>query len=298
MKLTTLDIVDWEPCTLRFVFSEKPSDTEEIQRFFEGWLKQSSRGTGCACRYRYVEFLTEANIVVLKAEWLCRLCARALADATKQQYHQLIRVELGIRGSRELPVEAQFIQIPAKTIEYEDGRKLPVNSFKIGRRPVTVGDFRRFVDETGYRTLAEQQDCAETFENHFGLSGLPSHVRNEVPVQFVTFLDAEEFARYTSCRLPTEAEWLAAAIRDTKEISISPGEELRLRTKPLPPDAMEVTCWDITASRSEGLIVARRGPHLFLKTGWREKLAMDFHRWLIDEWHYDMSLTFRLVSDK
>lgn len=118
--------------------------------------------------------------------------------------------------------------------------EVTVNSFYIGKYPVTVGQFARFVEETGFLTSAErgqnlitleepwfgswiqlldgQQVTSETtnwrHDNHGSLQD--SSTFNH-PVVHVTWTDAVAFCEWLSqkegkpYRLPTEAEWEYAA---------------------------------------------------------------------------------------
>ncbi len=297
MRLTKLDIVDWEPCVLWFIFSQELPPDDQFRDFVEIWLRARRNVSTCMCTYRYAELQKEPakNAHVIRAEWVCEQCAQALADAVERQFPGLQRVELGLRNEPR-DTATDFIQIPDKNVELEDGTRIPVESFLIARRSVTTGEYEAFVRHTGYVTAAEVRRSPETFRSHCGVNGMAPAIRSDVPAQFLTIRDAEAFCRYANCRLPTEAEWLAAAVIDPIERDISPLEEFNLLTGPGSKKTISVKGWDFTSTTApDGRIVTRRGPVQFLKKGWRDQLFARSNRVLVKPDHFDMSLMFRLV---
>lgn len=112
--------------------------------------------------------------------------------------------------------------------------------FLIGKYDVTVGQFKTFVNETGYQSVAETQDATWAYDHtkkHWikkpGVSwrNPGTEVGDDHPVTMVCHIDAEAFCAWLSKRdgrkyeLPTEAQWEYAA-RGGKEAQRFPwGDE-------------------------------------------------------------------------
>jgi formylglycine-generating enzyme len=115
--------------------------------------------------------------------------------------------------------------------EYPRHRVKITKPFYLGKYEVTVGEFKKFVADTGYRTAAETDDGADTPKGAggWGYNAAAGKIEgrdrkfnwrnpgfeqtDHQPVLDITWFDAVEFCRWLgkkegrTVRLPTEAEW-------------------------------------------------------------------------------------------
>jgi len=101
----------------------------------------------------------------------------------------------------QVPAERKSLDDPEKTVPQE---VTFAEGFWLGRTEVTVGQFGRFVKQTGHITDAEKAGNRFTWK----IPGFPQKASH--PVVYLSYHDALSYARWAGVDLPTEAEWLYA----------------------------------------------------------------------------------------
>jgi iron(II)-dependent oxidoreductase len=108
-------------------------------------------------------------------------------------------------------------------------RVVDLPAFRIGRVPVTNGEWRQFVDDGGYDESLWWSERGWEHRRNAGLSapqfwsadgrtrtrfGYIEDIPTHEPVQHVTYFEAEAYAAWAGARLPTEMEWEKACAWD------------------------------------------------------------------------------------
>jgi hypothetical protein len=183
------------------------------------------------------DLASEARVAGIVGRLLATLVAEKYEPRPeiRQVYEQALERSLGIftvAGATKVTVEVRIAAAAAlgrggdPRLAPERDNFLPVSGLpglRLGKYPVTVEEYQRFVDSRGYEERKHWEAEGWDFKEKEGWAA-PMHWEDQLetpnrPVTGVSWFEANAYCRWLSeqrgesVRLPTVAEWKAAALR-------------------------------------------------------------------------------------
>lgn len=287
--------IDWEPLVLLVRLKRELSGTElsVLRNSLEEVLRSRQGLCNCDLTYLWLELTGRECEVEILIEWACARCLNPLIERVTESHPEWVEVISPRRlvtndvGSQRPVFSTEWVDVPEQTVELEFGDTQLVPEFRISRRCVSVGEFQKFVDQTGYETTAERNGSLVNYRRN-ARSGGPHQ-----PVVEVSWMDAVTYCRWRRVRLPTEWEWLAAAITIPHLAStnylLNQGVP-RTQTNDLIFESSE-----LTATRQlDGRVIIRHGPKWARSPDWKDLAKR--HRHLCTPTEHSVMLGFRVVE--
>lgn len=296
------DSFDWEPAVIA-VRSRSTSATSKHTLFalLSQWLQD--RSLSCACYQVYLSVeIEESDLIVIRCEWLCSTCLESFLGYVESIVPDVFEIHLGVATSQaDAPIskadnEREYLCVPEKEVELESGEVVQTDQVTISRHPVSIDEYRIFANDSGYQTLAERCDDVENcYYCNSVIAGWSEAEIARGTASCLCYLDAVAFCHFYGLRLPSEVEWLAAAVIEDGEISAKEYRE-RIPSICKSPTFLYTIGAEVTGTlEDDQRCVLRRGPIGIRQEHWRERVGGNRLVTPID--YYDCMTSFRVVKD-
>lgn len=155
---------------------------------------------------RVILILSFIAILILSSGWF------VFSKYIRPNHYQLLRPYTLFFGKRLVNTESRVSENDRLQILIPEGKailgkeswqkEIELPAFWIDQIPVTIGEFKKFVNETGSLAPRYRDEYAVYYED-------PKC--EDLPVVFVSWDQAESYCEYYGGHLPTEAQWEKAA---------------------------------------------------------------------------------------
>lgn len=180
---------DWEQTRISLLESDDPAAFRHLIKRYWRWHFDASQTEA-------VRTLLTADLGWEKSQ---ALTTPPVGEVISPLGHALDSTDGCVREAAFGVLDA-MVDVPAGPVLISEGLSaLPVDAFKIGRYPVTNAQYQRFIRDTGHSPPQSWED------------GAYPDKKGDHPAVWVNVEDAEAYAEWAGCRLPTFEEWTRAA---------------------------------------------------------------------------------------
>jgi hypothetical protein len=296
MKFIRHPTIDWEPAALRISFCRTVVGAEEkLRDLWPYWFQLRGQQRICDCFEKFTAIRSiDSRAIELHSEWLCEKCLPVLREQISATFPEAESLEFGYPSADRSQAGQQFLQIEAQEVTLENGRPCHVPRFEISRLPISVGDFAKFVDETGHVTVTARNGEIESFRENDQLRAMSPSERECCPALMLSYLDAVAYCAWVNMRLPSEEEVVVAASADHVE-HLSVTDEMRRQVHQMIESGRIIEGGaKLTGTLSNDMVIVRRGPFPFRLSNWRTKAPK--YRLLRERDNYDHVTEFHVCK--
>lgn len=298
MEVVRNPLFSWEPAVIT-IFTVVPVDEHylvQVREALQNALSGRDNRKECQCFQQYIDISQRGpNEVRVLCEWLCAVCLPKVLGEIEKNVPQAERFELGLLPKPD-PFKSRLLLIAAKRVLFENGQQVFVQEFSISLREITVREFSTFCKGSQFKTVAEKQGSMSTYQSNFGLRDFSTEAKLDRAATYLSFDDAQAYCKWAGKRLPTEAEFLAAALLDNEiRKTYDPETEQMVRLLLAEGKLPSFVGANITSTVADNdSIVMRSGPKYVREIGWEAEERYQRHLRAKD--YFDANTSFHVCE--
>ncbi|MAT16362.1 MAG: hypothetical protein CMJ46_13955 [Planctomyces sp.] len=207
MKIIKENLTHCEPLIMRFVFESEPSESrkKELAEFAVHWMaaeeeKNPQEWYYCEFGYR-LEVDEGNNVVEVTCELMPECHVEPLAMAVAERFTDVKLLKLGDPYINKPSLDIEWLEVPAGECIIT-GERYDLPAFTIAFTPITLGQFRQFLKESGYSSKTDTLGVSDTISTQVNSFGDDPHI----PLFGVQHHQALAYCEWSGHRLPTNPE--------------------------------------------------------------------------------------------
>jgi len=289
--------IDREPLIVSFETSPNAGpDIAQLRQVVVQWFACRDENPVCTnrCLMKYLDVGVAKEGYRIAVEQACKQCLDLFLRYLSEQFPSFVTARVGRReGANVGPIPAsgrRFLRIARREVTAESGQVSIVQEFWISEFPISVGEYERFSESTGYLTSAELEKprvsrvrtvnldnssertqrtrAPQTYKRNGALFGMALGNHGTFEARHLSYNDALAYCGWRAARLPTDIELLAAMTIDDDIRQIPNGSS---PSSEMPTELIKVQGRTITATCDGGNVLVRWGPWITKRPGWDEK---------------------------